>query len=226
MRLQRTDGDSSLGYGRFTECDSKRWTRVFLLCAVIGLAACEDDTQRGKVSGLPVYCDPLGDASAQIAISCFGCKIDNVEAAADGDFHSAATVTVLASPDEGGATIRSSTVFFYGGGPGSKPGAFIRLPQDPSGIVSWTTVRIRTYSSFALVGDERAQIGSALGLIEGDLKRADMPPSDDSSLPQTYVYFEATQPFDNVEIEFAAPGLRTDPAVVEVFALCENGGLL
>ncbi|MFA5941891.1 MAG: hypothetical protein WC809_21280 [Sinimarinibacterium sp.] len=204
----------------------KRYTKVWVLCVVLGLGACEDDTQRGDVNGLPVYCDPLGGATAEIAETCVGCGIENVEAAADGDFRSAATVTALTSPDEGGAAIHSSTLFIFGGHAGSKPGAFIRLPRDPSGIVSWTTVRIRTYDSFALVGSESAQLGSELGLIEGGLQRADLPANGDPSLPETYVFFEATQNFDAMEIEFAAPGLRTDPAVVEVFALCEDGGLL
>lgn len=204
----------------------KRYLKCGVLCAAAVLAACGDDTQRGDVNGLPVYCNPLGGATARIADTCLGCGIENVGAAVDGDFRNPATVTVLASPDQGGATIRSSTIFFLPAPAGSRPGAFIRLPRDPSGIVSWTTVRIRTYHSFALVGDESAQLGSELGLIEGELKRADLPANGDPSLPETYVYFDAEQDFDNVEIEFAAPGLRTDPAVVEVFALCEDGGLL
>lgn len=195
-----------------------------LVCAM--LSGCADDTQRGDVNGLPVYCNPLGGATAEIAETCIGCEVANVEAAVDGDFHNPATVTVFTSPDQGGAAIRSSTLFLFPAPAGSKPGAFIRLPRDPNGVVSWTTVRIRTYNSFALVGDESAQLGSELGLIQGELQRADLPANGDPSLPETYVFFEAKEAFDNVEIEFAAPGLRTDPAIVEVFALCEDGGLL
>lgn len=204
----------------------RNWSAIVMVGMALGLSACENDTQRGEIGGLPVYCDPLGRASVAIADTCVGCAVDNAGASVDGNFRSAATVTVLASPDQGGATIRSATLPFFGGGAGSRPGAFIRLPRDPNGIVSWTTVRIRAYSGFALVGSESAQLGSELGLIEGALKREDLPASNDETTPQTYVYFEATRDFDTVEIEFAAPGLRTDPAVVQVFALCEDGGLL
>lgn len=201
-----------------------RISLYLVLTSTLLLGGC-DDTQRGQVNGLPVYCNPLGGVESVIADTCIGCEIENVENAGDGNFRTAATVNVQASPDEGGAAIRSGTIFFLPAPPASKPGAFIKFPKDEGSLISWVTMRVRTYSSLLPIADESAQVGSQIGLIEGGLKRVDLPSNGDPTLPDAYVYFDAEQSFDTIEFEFAAPGLRTQSATVQVFAVCEDGGL-
>jgi hypothetical protein len=208
-------------------CQSLRnWKLIALIAAALSLSACDDKGFEDEVGGVPVYCRTMHPAGTDVDYACVDCEVNNPEAATDDFVRTHATIQVFTSAETQGASISSSTLFFLPEPAGSRPGAFITLPENTGGTLASVAIRIRTYQSGILMQEERGQMGATIGVLEGTLQREDLP-GDDPTLPRTFVYFTASQPFDVMDVHVSAPGLHSGGTTeTKVYGLCSDGAVI
>ena len=169
------------------------------------------------------FCDSITGADVAVTSTidpaCVGCSVEEPAAVADDNAYSFATLTSNAGVPTQGASIRSTAQRTFAAG--SEAGAFVTFPDRPGGtqvsILQLTTVR--TF----LGGAEQENSGL------GRLHMNGFPGGDD--LPNTFVSFTTTKPFDAVQLTLADNQFVVNPDglhfswVYKVYELCSNGGV-
>jgi hypothetical protein len=208
--------------------------KLILLLTTLLLTACGPEAFTAEEEGITFRCDNTDDnfdgvTYARIDLDCVDCDVQNEHAVNDSYIRTAAAITIpITSPETQGAGIFIGHSFFRGFyDAGNEAGAFIRFPENTGGTLASYAVRIRTFDTSVAgqeIVQEVAQTGADITLGEKDLARDEIPVSD-PALPNTWVHFTTSKPFDAVEIHISATGLHDGPVTTQVHALCRNSSV-
>lgn len=187
-----------------------RTTRAILTSACVGvlLTACgggDGEDNGGEISPTSkAHCESITGGASSLTATCDGCTISNQERAADGDLDTPAIATVELTAASATMIIRATAQDGVVFPAGSHPGVFftgLRSSCDTCGTT------IRTF----LQGEEQE---SQPGFTNTDTTEA---------ASEHVSFFEATMPFDAVEIEDAGvvtPGV--EDTIYRVYEICSE----
>lgn len=196
---------------------------TLLLCACGGGATGPMQATGADARDYSAFCDSIAGDDVEVTTSidplCVGCTAEDAAAVADDDAYSFALLNLNAGVPTQGASIRSTAGRSFAAG--SEAGAFLTFPVLPNdtqiGLLQVTSVR--TY-----LGGVQQETSEVAGMHMNGF-----PGGDD--LPNTFVSFTTTRPFDAVELKLADNQITAGAGGVQfswsykVYELCSNGGV-